>query len=313
MNGQIHHIEELATMPTDSARTRVMQLMEGPLGCAFFLAAHQLDVPIEQLVRPEVALDIAAKALGVLDPWTGYAEAGRAEVLARAALVETLAFSVISDPRSAWWWQELPRKSQLTLREAEGLPAPALQDAAPRWSAYAQRPPRAFFTSTRFGTTSGLHAAVANRVGDWEPTYPLVEIDVEIADARVYEVTAAADWHQLATTFPLRVAQPGSSPPGIVNDLSPDWSPVAARWDGVHLTFAGLLSASYVPMTTAAGTTTLWTWESERTLWLRQPFVARRQVRLLREELREGHPGLAPVLISAGPAGTRDRGWLRRS
>lgn len=297
-------------MSTDPAGARVRRLLAGPVGCAFFLAARQASLTVQRLLVPEVSLDLAAKARAALDPWTGYAAAARAEVLARAAEVGDLASSAAHDPRSAWWWQRLPAQSQVSLVGAEPEPPPT---TAASWAAYAQRPAAAFFTATRFGSTSGLHAALANQVGDWEPAYPLLEEDIEVsAEARVYEVNNAADWHELAARSPSTVHRRGSGPPGIHDDAAPDWSAVARRWDGVHLTFAGLLAASFTPATTAAGTTTLWTWESERTLWLRQPFLARRPVRRVTEEIRSGDPGHAVRLSSAEPSGTRDRGWLRR-
>ena len=36
----------------------------------------------------------------------------------------------------------------------------------------------------------------------------------------------------------------------------------------MHLTFAGLLTAPFVPETSAAGTTMLWSWDAEMTMWL---------------------------------------------
>ena len=43
---------------------------------------------------------------------------------------------------------------------------------------------------------------------------------------------------------------------GIVNGPAPAWSMVAGDYDGVHLTFAGLLTGLYVPRTTEEVSTT---------------------------------------------------------
>jgi hypothetical protein len=41
----------------------------------------------------------------------------------------------------------------------------------------------------------------------------------------------------------------------------------------VHLSFFGLLTTLYTPLTQDGITTTLWAWLSERTLWLRNAFA----------------------------------------
>lgn len=40
----------------------------------------------------------------------------------------------------------------------------------------------------------------------------------------------------------------------------------------MHLTFVGLLTGLYLPVTTVDVSTTLWAWEWERTHWLRSVF-----------------------------------------
>jgi hypothetical protein len=91
-------------------------------------------------------------------------------------------------------------------------------------------------------------------------------------------VDSAADWHQLA----LRYGDPGTHPgsdahlratSGLDNGLCPTWSAVAADYDGVHLTFAGLLTGLYAPVVTEGVTTTLWSWQWESTYWLRSVFT----------------------------------------
>lgn len=107
-------------------------------------------------------------------------------------------------------------------------------------------------------------------------------------DARVYEIGSPADWHVLA----VRCGDPDTylgpdrhllTVAGIDHGPAPTWSRVAADWDGVHLSFAGLLSALYVPVTTDDVTTTLWSWEWEKTLWLQAPFTSGSTLRDLPE------------------------------
>jgi hypothetical protein len=55
--------------------------------------------------------------------------------------------------------------------------------------------------------------------------------------------------------------------------LVPAWAAVAADWDGVHVTFGGLLTAEQVRVHGPDGWTALWGWDSEMTVWLRWAFV----------------------------------------
>lgn len=285
---------------------RVAQLLSAPLGCAFFLTARQADLTLDELLEPGTSVDVAAAAQSALDPWNARAEAARAEALDIDDEDADLAARAVTDPRTEWWWDTGPLPAQVRLTGSEPSPPDDPGEVARPWEAYGQRPQGYFATATRFGATSGMHAEVANHVGDWDPRYPLTEHDIEVADdARVAHVTSAADWHRLATTFPAPMR--GSNAAGVVNEVSPDWRLVAEQWDGVHLTFGGLLCALFVPVTGEAGTTTLWTWESERTLWLRRPFVAQRQGRVIVDELHGDHH---LRLESDLPSGTPDRAWL---
>jgi hypothetical protein len=285
---------------------RLAQVLAAPLGCAFFLTARQADLTLDDLLAPATSLDIAAAAQSALDPWNSRAEEARAEVLDIDNEDADLAARVLADPRTTWWWHTGPLPAQVRLTGSEPPPPEVPNDAARGWEAYAQRTVGHLFTATRVGDTSGMHAEVAYGPGDWDPQYPLTEHDIEVADdARVYHVTSAADWHRLATAFPAPMR--GSVAAGVVNEVSPDWRLVAGRWDGVHLTFGGLLCALFVPVTSEAGTTTLWTWESERTLWLHRQFTAQRQGRTIVDELYGDHH---LWLECDRPSGTPDRAWL---
>jgi hypothetical protein len=61
-------------------------------------------------------------------------------------------------------------------------------------------------------------------------------------------------------------------PPGTYGENVPDWEAVSHDWDGVHLTFGGFLTSSLVRTEGSQGWSRLWSWESERTLWLRPSF-----------------------------------------
>ena len=126
---------------------------------------------------------------------------------------------------------------------------------------------------------SGAHAELACGSSDWDAIYPVHQVRLQVsAAARVYEVNSAADWHRLAQRYRDPATHPGSDDhlrdaAGIHNGLAPTWSAAAGDYDGVHLTFAGLLTGLYVPRTTGGVSTTLWAWYWESTHWLRSVFT----------------------------------------
>ena len=114
-----------------------------------------------------------------------------------------------------------------------------------RWESYAQRPVGWRITSTLWGAYSCVDTVIASGVGDWTQVTSHRRFAAEIDEsARVFEVSGPADWHTLCVSFP-RVNQHPNSPAGI-DTLSPDWGRVGTQWNGVHLTFMGLLTAPFV-------------------------------------------------------------------
>lgn len=111
-------------------------------------------------------------------------------------------------------------------------------------------------------------------------------------DARVYEIDGPQDWVALVERFPQVPSRPhmGWELPGpnklaapqlvalsggraarlsLDHQVLPDWTRVAADYDGVHLTWRGWLTTEgYVSDTSDGGVTMLRYWFSERTLWL---------------------------------------------
>ncbi len=118
--------------------------------------------------------------------------------------------------------------------------------------------------------------------------------------ARVFEIHAAADWVRFVAAFPRRTTEmhggwelPGSNQErgytgaaelialGLAagrdaDVVMPDWSQVAAAYDGVHLSWAGMLTSEgnvvRVPELGPKAVTMLRYWGSERTLWLNDVF-----------------------------------------
>jgi hypothetical protein len=118
------------------------------------------------------------------------------------------------------------------------------------------------------------------------------------AGARVWEVHRPGDWVRLVRAYPSVASRPhgGWELPGpnqheddlvellatpgqhatrtrIGDHVLPNWGAVAADWDGVHLSWAGFLTAEgYVSDLGDSAVTMLRYWSSERTLWLNDVF-----------------------------------------
>lgn len=299
-------------------------LLDSPVGAALFVAAAQQHLGVDELADPATVTALASiVAGGPLDPWGGELERTRRWVRAEAAPLRPLVAAVVDDPRARWWWAPLDRDRQLALTEP-GATLVVTEPVGPaeRWEVYAQR--RAFGgleTATELPAPdlragedparvtpevrSGLHAELAAGGSDWNPEYPLRETRLRVAaDARVWEITSPADWHRLARTHGDPATYAGTDPhlldsAGLEHGIGPTWSAVAADWDGVHLTFGGFLTSLYVPVTSGGSTTTLWSWRSERTLWLRDVLSARGDV-----AQRSRAPGRGHLQDLVAPAGT---------
>ena len=129
---------------------------------------------------------------------------------------------------------------------------------------------------------------LAHHIGESEADYPLPQARVHVSeDARVLEILTAKDWQELATTYRVQGARSGhdtaSSPAGATFE-EPAWLRVSDDFEGVHLTFMGLLCAWCVPVPSDIGTTMLRTWDSEQTRWLRPRFSNVYDLRPLRTD-----------------------------
>lgn len=252
------------------------ELLASPLACGFFLLAAREQLPAGALCRPPLADALVAEAAVQLNPWTAYAAEARAEVLARAGEVRDLAAEVLADPRSAWWWTPVGRRQLAVGGAADPVHVPTVASSA--WAEYGQRPYPRLVTSTPYEGGSGMHSALAAQTGDLDPEYPLWQVEATVAPtARVFEVRSAADWRELALSHPVRKAPDSvdSDPVGLASDVAPDWVSVAREWDGVHLGFGGLLAGSLRPLGPVGERTTLWTWECEQTVWVRDVLTDR--------------------------------------
>lgn len=258
------------------------RLIACPVGCAFLLTIARDQVPVEVAVTPRQAFARAVVALEALNPWLGHFEQAVTAALSHGSSLKSLARTVAGHPQCRWWTapfdcsrQVLVSSDELDRASSRTLPP----ESVAHWEAYDQRPLPWRITSTLRGAFSCVDSVLGT--GDWLDPEEYGRFTAEIEPtARVLEITSSAEWHELCVSFP-SVNKDRNSPAG-AGSLSPDWGRVASRWDGIHLTFAGLLTTPFVRHSSAAGTTMLWSWDAEGTTWLPGDF------------LRKGSP-LAPL------------------
>ena len=255
---------------TDELATRLLRC---PVGCAFLLTIERDQVPVSLAVTPPQAFARAAIARRALNPWSrDFAQAVPA-ALSRGSRLSSLAREVVAHPGSRWWTDPIDLSRQVLASDdvRDQASRPASPESNARWEDYAQRPARWRITSTLRGRYSCLDTVIARGVGEW-PMSSYRRFEAEIDDsARVREIASPEDWHSLCVSYP-RVNQRAASPAG-AGTLSPDWARVATQWDGVHLTFMALLTAPFVRVNSAAGTTMLWSWDTEGAIWLPGEFL----------------------------------------
>lgn len=250
-------------------------LLRCPVGCAFLLTIARDRVPITHAVTPRQAFGRAVTALHTVNPWMSGFDRVVAAILAKGPDLTTLTQEIAEHTAGGWWNSPIDYSRQVLISndEMDRASSRCMSPASiAHWEAYAQRPVPWSFTSTLRGKYSCLDTVIASGVGDWMEPEGYRRCVAEIADSvRVLEISSPADWHELCVAFP-SVNQDRNSP-AEAGSLSPDWARVASRWDGVHLTFTGLLTTPFVCYRSAAGTTMLWSWDTEGTMWLPRDFL----------------------------------------
>ncbi|MGS0685328.1 hypothetical protein ACVBEQ_09305 [Nakamurella sp. GG22] len=272
---------------------RLDEFSQAPVAAALFVLAARNGLRPDDLADPQTVAVLASQAICQLNPWCGNGEpaAARREAVEAVRSQQRLIADVLADERNAWWAAPLHRDGQLLLTDRKDAGVDPMRIRAPfgavsNWETYAQKPGSAVITSTELPVAddppirSGAHAELCCGCGDWVVDYPVEQRRLHAAaDARVYEVHSAADWHALVARYGDSATHGGSDDSlfesaELVNGLAPTWSAVAADQDGVHLSFAGLLTALYVPFSSAGiGTTTLWAWSWECTFWVHSVFT----------------------------------------
>jgi hypothetical protein len=201
-----------------------------------------------------------------------------AELAGRAEELRPVAERLVGTPAAQWWWQGLERDRQSHI----GLPTQALSEqdfllVPDEFSRNTTQPKRFLDTSTEVG---GLPGTWLFYGADGLSLPPLAVWSVRASpEARVYEIHRPADWIALVDRYPKDTTEYYATswrrnwrfPGGRV--LTPDWALVAKDWDGVHLSMAGLLTATSQPFPLRSAWTMCEGWETEETVWLRWRFA----------------------------------------
>lgn len=243
-------------------------LCHSPTGCAFLLTVEENDLAPDVAADLQVALNIAAVAVNVIDIWASDFPERVVLALQHGPRLMPLAQEIMAKPETMSWFAPLERVAQWIILDDEGDATPdelVTPSSPPReWELYAQKPQVVGYSSTAVDDTCAILIAMDHLAGDFSPTYPIRRFHVQTSPiARVYEVDGPQAWHQLATRYPA-LDEAGRT--------VPDWGLVAVDWDAVHLSLGGLLTAQLVRVEAAGGFTELQSWDSEQTAWLRWCF-----------------------------------------
>ena len=264
------------------ADKRLECMTSSVLGCAFAVSAEMSGLSADDLADPLVSIALAAECVWRMDRWQPNHRAVWDSVLELGKREKTrrLAREALENPGAAWWFEDMDARRQTWIqafwqaneseRASFGAPpnSPAwTRPANPpdRWERYAQKPVGHvnMSTSTLYAPRLASQLmAYDERAGDYLCDFPLAWWMMRFADdVRVFEIHGPDDWHNLCVRYPAR---------GREDDrLVPNWGAAANDWDGVHLSFGGLLTSEMGKFESAAGWTMLDTAHAELTYWLR--------------------------------------------
>ena len=249
-------------------------LLRCPVGCNFLRTIERDKAPLDHALAPAQAFAYAAVALEPLSPWSPIFGWTVPAALTEGARLSDLAHEVASHPAASWWTAPMDGTRQVLVTDGQRESDMRSPERNLGWEDYAQRHTQWRLTATLHGDYSCADVVIAGSIGDWPPSSEQRRFVAEIGEsARVLEISTPEDWHSLCVSFP-RVDRNTNTPDYVgVGTLVPDWSLVAEQWDGVHMTFAGLLTTPLVRWSTAAGATMMWSWDTEGTMWLPGEFL----------------------------------------
>ena len=254
--------------------TRVEDLLNSLVGCAFLVMLDETGLSPEDLRDPGVRLRLAADSADTVFRYDADYDLLVSElpILARKKIAQARA--VIEHPGTGGWFDDIDLHAQAWIsihgtldKFIYGTPPDTMawhqpENPSSPWERYAQKPLGNQVTSTQHGPhlTSKL-MAYDERVGDYQCQFPLAWWSIRfLEEVRMFEIHGPSDWHNLCVRYPVEDRE---------GRLVPNWGAVAEEWDGVHLSFGGLLTAEQNRYESPAGWTMLDFWQAERTYWLR--------------------------------------------
>ena len=244
---------------------KVQQLLASPLGCAFLVGAAESGLSTEAIARPRNCLRMAAGSVNVVERWNPEHSEVVSEVMQQGRQQEPLARALLEHPVTSWWFSPPDLQRQVWVARAGSAPDTAKwgkpKDPPGHWERYAQKP-GGIPTSTLLGeATASILTAWEERAGDYWCSFPLDAWLLQMPpEARIYEVDGPESWHNLCVRYPSR---------GDEDDrLVPNWGAAARDWDGVHLSFGGLLTCEQVRYESPAGWSQHEFWHAELTFWI---------------------------------------------
>ena len=255
--------------------TRADNLLKSIVGCALVVALDETGLRPGDVADPKTALQMATSCVDFVSRHRSDYDLVAPGVLTLARGKVAEARALIEHPDITWWFDDVDLHAQTWL-SIHGTPDKFIYGTPPdtmawrrpanpssRWERYAQKPRDHQITSTLYGPhlTSELQA-YHHRAGDYYCEFPLASWSISfLEDVRVYEIHGPSDWHDLCVRYPAK---------GTEDDrLVPNWGAVSEEWDGVHLSFGGLLTAEQNRYESPAGWTMLDSWHAEQTRWLR--------------------------------------------
>ena len=294
----------LADLPAIDLEAKADELTASPLGCAFLLIMNESGISADVAATPTVSLRALADAVSETSIWQPLYPRVAEFILSRGQRLRDLARAILESPASGWWFAPIDRDAQTWAAPyrapADLAPTPPMFNAPKRpmtrWEQWANKSENGLYTSTLLdGTTAMLSALDSGMASDLMISYPVRSWRLRAdAAARVYEIRGPLDWHSLCARYPAQSLLDASDEPEVIQNenvypllrvegearyataidrpLAPNWAAVAADWDGVHMTFGGLLTCDKARVASSSGWSMNRFWDLEQTLWLRWAF-----------------------------------------
>lgn len=291
-------------LPAIDVDAKIDELTASPLGCAFLLIVNESGISADVAATPSVSLRALADAAAETSIWQPFYPRVAEFILSRGGRLRNLARAILESPASAWWFAPIDRDEQTWAAPyrspADAAPTPSKFNAPnrpmTRWERRTNKSENGLYTSTLLGNTTAMLSALdSGMASDLMIGYPVRSWRLRAAStARVYEIRGPLDWHRLCARYPVQGLLDASDETDVIQNenvypllrvegearytaildrlLTPDWAAVAADWDGVHMTFGGLLTCDKARAASAAGWSMNRFWELEQTLWLKWVF-----------------------------------------